>query len=240
MKPTAFFLIAFTFLISSCHYVMGKRIHGNGVSVSQERSVGDFSSINAMGSMDVIVSQAASPSIKIEADQNLLEYIETKNNGGTIEIYTREGYNLDPKTNIKVYAAAPNFNNIDVSGSGKIRSTGKISSTSHLRTHVSGSGDIFLEADAPRIETQISGSGSSTIKGNTKDFSARISGSGDVHCYDLLSENTEIDIAGSGNAEVYASKSLDVDIAGSGDVRYKGNPSVKQNTAGSGGVRKVD
>jgi len=240
MKPTAFLLIACAFLISSCHYVMGKRIHGNGVSGTQERSVGDFSSINAMGSMDVIVSQGASPSIRIEADQNLLEYIETKNNGGTIEIYTREGYNLDPKTNIKVYATAPNFNNIDVSGSGKIKSTGKISSTSHLRTHVSGSGDILLEADAPRIETQISGSGSSTIKGTTKDFSARISGSGDVHCYDLLSENTEIDIAGSGNAEVYASKTLDVDIAGSGDVRYKGNPSVKQNTAGSGGVKKVD
>lgn len=240
MKPTAFLLIAFAFVISSCHYVMGKRIHGNGVSSSQQRSVGDFNSLNAMGSMDVIVSQAAAPSIRIEADQNLLEYIETRNNGGTIEIYTREGYNLDPKTGIKVYATAPDFNNIDVSGSGKIQSTGKITSNSRLSAQVSGSGDIILDADAPRIETKISGSGSSTIRGTTKDFSARISGSGDVHCFDLLSENTEIDIAGSGNAEVYASKTLDVDIAGAGDVRYKGNPTVKQNTAGSGDIRKVD
>ena len=219
---------------------MGKRIHGNGVSSSQQRSVGDFNSLNAMGSMDVIVSQAAAPSIRIEADQNLLEYIETRNNGGTIEIYTREGYNLDPKTGIKVYATAPDFNNIDVSGSGKIQSTGKITSNSRLSAQVSGSGDIILDADAPRIETKISGSGSSTIRGTTKDFSARISGSGDVHCFDLLSENTEIDIAGSGNAEVYASKTLDVDIAGAGDVRYKGNPTVKQNTAGSGDIRKVN
>lgn len=240
MKPTAFILIACAVMIASCSYIAGKRIHGNGVSSTQERSVGSFSSINAMGSMEVIVSQATTPSIKIEADQNLLEYIETKNNGGTIEIFTRHGYNLDPKTAIRIYATAPNFNNIDISGSGKIKSTGKITSTSHLYTQVSGSGDIILEVDAPRVETRISGSGSSTIKGTTKDFSARISGSGDVHCYELLSEHTEIDIAGSGNAEIYASKTLDVDIAGSGDVRYKGNPSVKQNTAGSGDIRKVD
>jgi hypothetical protein len=217
-----------------------RHVDGNGISSTQARSVGDFHSLSAMGSMDVIISQAASPSIKIEADQNLLEYIETRNNGGTIEIYTRDGYNLDPKSAIKVYAAAPDFRDIEVSGSGKINSTGKVTGNSQLNTEISGSGDINIEADAPKITTRISGSGSSRIKGNTKDFSAHISGSGDVYCYDLLSENTEIDIAGGGNAEVYASKTLDVDIAGSGDVRYRGNPSIKQNISGSGGVKKAD
>ena len=238
MKPVAFFIIAFA--ISSCHFMNGKRVNGNGVSASQDRSLGGFHSVSAMGSMDVIVSQAATSSIKIEADQNLLEFIETRNNGGTIEIYTKEGYNLDPKSGIKVYAAAPSFNKIEVSGSGKINSTGKITGTSALNTVISGSGDINIEADAPKISTHISGSGSSKIKGNTKDFSAHISGSGDVHCFDLLSENTEIDIAGGGNAEVYASKTLDIDIAGSGDVRYRGNPSVKQNISGSGVIKKAD
>lgn len=233
-------LLGVAVCFSSCHFISGEHINGNGISSNQERSVGDFHSISAMGSIDVIVSQSPNPSLRIEADQNLQEYIETRNNGGTVEIFTREGYNLDSKTGIKVYASAPDFNELEVSGSGKISSTGKITSTSELNTGVSGSGDIFLEADAPRIKTHISGSGSSTIKGNTKDFSAHISGSGDVHCFDLLSENTEIDIAGSGNAEVYASKSLDIDIAGAGDVRYKGNPSVKQNVAGSGDIKKVD
>jgi hypothetical protein len=217
-----------------------RHVDGNGISTTQSRAVGDFHSVSAMGSMDVIVSQATSPSIKIEADQNLLEYIETRNNGGTIEIYTKDGYNLDSKSGIKVYAAAPDFRDIEVSGSGKINSTGKVIGNSQLNTEISGSGDINMEADAPKITTRISGSGSSRIKGNTKDFSAHISGSGDVYCYDLLSENTEIDIAGGGNAEVYASKTLDVDIAGSGDVRYRGNPSIKQNISGSGGVKKAD
>ena len=105
MKQTALLILAFAISLSSCHYIRGKRINGNGVSSSQERSLGDFHSIRAMGGMDVTVSQAPNSSLKIEADGNLLEYIETRNNGGTIEIFTREGFNLDPKFGIKVYAS---------------------------------------------------------------------------------------------------------------------------------------
>lgn len=240
MKLVVLLIIAIAVSFSSCHYIRDEEIDGNGISSTQERSLGDFHSIRAMGGMDVTVSQAPTSSLKIEADENLLEYIETRNDGGSIEIYTKDGFDLDPKFGIKIYATAPTFNDLEVSGSGKIKSTGKITSTSELNAEISGSGDILLEADAPKIRTKISGSGSSTLKGTTRDFSAHISGSGDVRCFELLSENTEIDIAGSGDAEVYASRTLDVDIAGAGDVRYKGNPSVKQNIAGSGNIKKVD
>lgn len=240
MKLAALLLIGFSLGISSCNFISDRRINGNGVSSSQERSVGDFHSIKASGSMDVILTQGPVNVLKIEADENLLQYIETRNDGGTVEIYTRDGYDLDAKSGFKVFATSPDYQEVTVSGSGKITSNGKITSADELNTGVSGSGDILIEVDAPSIRTHISGSGSSTIKGTTKDFSANISGSGNVHCYDLMSENTEIDIAGAGDAEVYASKSLDVDIAGAGDVRYKGNPTIKQSIAGSGNIKKVD
>ena len=240
MKLAALLLIGLQLAITSCNFISDRRIDGNGVSTSQTRSVGDFHSIRGSGGMDIIVSQGPVNSLKIEADENLLQYIETKNDGGSIEVYTRDGYNLDPRAGIKVYATAPQYRAIKISGSGKITSNGKITSANELSTGVSGSGDIIIEVDAPVVKTDISGSGSSTIKGTTKNFSADISGSGDVFCFDLLSENTEIDIAGSGNAEVYASKVLDVTIAGSGDVRYKGTATVSQNIAGAGDIRKVE
>jgi hypothetical protein len=238
MKPIAFFLIMIS--LSSCFGLGGERINGNGVSASEERSLGNFHSVSGMGSMNIVLSQAPSATIKIEADQNLLDYIETRNSSGRVEIYTREGYNLNPKSGITVYASALDFKEISIAGSGKIKSTGKITGSSELSADVSGSGDILLDVDAPKVSTQISGSGSTTIKGTTKEFSADINGSGDVHCFDLLSENTELDISGSGNAQVYASKTLDVEISGGGDVQYKGSPAVKQNISGSGKVRKVE
>lgn len=225
---------------SSCHYIRGERVDGDGVATTQDRQVGNFTGVSASGSIDIIVSSGPSNSLKIEADKNLLEYIETRVEGDVVEVHTREGYDLNPKAGIKVYAVAPSFTRLSVSGSGKIKSNGKIIATNSLHTDVSGSGDILLDVDAPSVAAEISGSGSATFSGTTKDFSAQVSGSGDIRCFNLMAENTEIDIAGSGNAEVFASKVLDVDVAGAGDVRYKGNPSVKQSIAGSGSVRKVD
>jgi hypothetical protein len=212
---------------------------GNGNKTSQEKNIGNFTGVSASGSMDIIVTDGQTHSLRIETDENLIDYLVVKNDNGVVHVYTKDGYNLNPKTGIKVYATAPSFSRLEVSGSGKIKSNGKIKSDG-LRTEVSGSGDIILDIDTPTIEANIAGSGSATLSGATRDFSASVSGSGDIKCYNLLSEHTEIDIAGSGNAEVYASKSLDVDVSGAGDVRYKGNPSVKQNIAGAGSVRKMD
>jgi hypothetical protein len=57
---------------------------------------------------------------------------------------------------------------------------------------------------------------------------------------DLLSENTKVTIAGSGDVEIFASKQLDVNISGAGDVKYKGNPSVNKSVAGAGDIRKIN
>ena len=218
----------------------GERVRGNGVQKVEDRNAGSFTGVSASGSMDIIVSAGATNTLKIEADENLMQYIEVSNDGGVVRVHTKRGYNLRPQTAIKVYATAPSFTVLEVSGSGKITSRGKITATDRLHTEVSGSGDIILEVDAPRIETEISGSGTAKIKGTSRDFSAQVSGSGDIHCFDLMTETAEIDIAGSGNAEIFASKSLDVEVAGAGDVRYKGNPTVKQSTSGAGSVKKVD
>ena len=99
MKLAALLLLGFQLALTSCNFISDRRIDGNGVSSTQERSVGDFHSINASGGMDVIVSQGTASSLKIEADENLLQYIETRNEGGSVEIYTRDGFNLDPNFN---------------------------------------------------------------------------------------------------------------------------------------------
>jgi len=238
MRQATFFVVAIFFL-SSCLYTRDKRIKGNGNISIQEKNIGDFKGISTSGNIDIEVTDGPDHTLKIETDENLMDYLVVKNENGIIKVYTKQGYDLNPKKSIKVYATAPSFSRLDVSGSAKITSNGKIKSDG-LHTAVSGSGDIILEVDSPKIEAEIAGSGSAKLSGATRDFSASVSGSGDIRCYDLLTENTEIDIAGSGNAEVFASKTLDVDVAGAGNVHYKGNPSIKQNIAGAGSVKKVD
>jgi hypothetical protein len=226
-------------ILCSCSYIGGKRVTGDGNMSSQTRNVGDFRGVEVTGSMEVIVSQGPAATVRVDADQNLLSYIETNLDGDVLEVHPKKGYNLRPRAGIKIYVTAPQYQLLAVTGSGTIRSGSKITHGDKMRMEVTGSGDIQADADAPNISTEITGSGSITVSGNTRTFGTGINGSGEVHGFNLLSEATEVEINGSGNAEVFASKQLNINISGSGDVQYKGNPTVNQSVSGSGNIRKV-
>ena len=140
---------------------------------------------------------------------------------------------------MKIYVTAPELREIDVTGSGSITSQSRLVYNNRLTIDITGSGDVRLDVDAPEIHAEATGSGNTSLSGQTRSFRAAINGSGELRCFNLLSENTDIEISGSGSAEVYASKRLDIEINGAGSVLYKGNPSVNQDVAGSGDIRKV-
>lgn len=240
MRKLLYVAISILVLTTSCIQIGGKKVRGNGVTSSQERSVGNFNRINVSGPIEVLITQGNSTTVKIEGDENLLKYIEVKNDDGELNIKTKRRHNLRPRSALRVHLSAPNYNFFGVAGSGKIRSLTQINNNDELRIEIAGSGTVELKVNVPSIDSEISGSGTVILNGTTRNFKNEINGSGDVRAFNLLSENTELEIAGSGDAEVYASKQLNVKIAGSGDVAYKGNPVVKQSTAGSGNIKKVD
>lgn len=239
MRKTAFFLMAATLLLSACHYIGGKRVSGNGNLTEQARTINNFTGVVVLGAIDVVLTVGPNYAVKVEADQNLLEFIETHKDGAKLTITTRDGYNLRSRNSIKVYVTSPVYDHVEVAGSGNVTSGSKLTGSGRLDARVDGSGDVRLEVDAPEVRSEITGSGSITLSGNTRNFDAAITGSGDVRCLDLLSERTRIDITGSGNAQVYASKELDIEISGSGTVEYGGDPQTHQEISGSGDVRKI-
>jgi hypothetical protein len=217
----------------------GKRVTGDGELSSQDRNVGNLRGVEVTGSMQVIVSQGPTATVRVEADRNLHSYIITELDGDVLQVRPKKGYNLRPRAGIKIYVTAPQYHTLAVTGSGKIQSSSKITGSEKLTVDITGSGDVIANVDAPTINTEITGSGSITLNGNTRTFGSEIMGSGEVHTFNLLSEATEVEISGSGNAEVYASKQLNISISGSGDVQYKGSPAVNQSIAGSGKIRQV-
>jgi hypothetical protein len=54
--------------------------------------------------------------------------------------------------------------------------------------------------------------------------------------FDLTCDTANINIDGSGDAEVTVDTELNIRITGSGDVLYKGNPSIDADIDGSGRI----
>lgn len=240
MKKILLLLVVTGSIFGSCRFVNGKKIKGNGNVKTEERHESGFSGVNSYGSIDVYISNSSNYSVKIEGEENLLPYIETYVDDGTLKIDTREGFWLSPKRSLKVFISAPHFTKVRSNGSGNIISEGKITDSSKIEFTVNGSADIKVDLDVPEVVADISGSGNINLMGDTKKFSGEVTGSGNIHAMDLKAEETKVRITGSGNADVYASVQLDINVAGSGDVRYKGDPKINSNIAGSGNVRKAD
>ncbi|HEV9037742.1 MAG TPA: head GIN domain-containing protein [Puia sp.] len=239
----ALILLSCTLLLLSCDDYSGKRVHGNGNVRTEDRSVGNFKNVDVSGAATVLVTQGEKCSIRIEADDNLMQYIEVQQTGDKITIRERPGFHILPanRDRIKVYVTAPVYNDIEASGACDIIGQNKISNSENLSVHVSGAGDIRMELEAPRLDAEVSGSGSIFLKGQTKDVSIDLTGAGDAHCYDLQAENTKVAVTGAGSAEVYASVKLDAEVSGVGSVSYKGHASeVNQQVSGAGSVRKAD
>jgi Putative auto-transporter adhesin, head GIN domain len=231
-------LVILTF--TSCNYVLGKRIRGDGKIKTENRSTGQFSSIDVSGSIDVYVKQDSVASVKVEADENLLEYIQVIDDGEVLRIHPENGFNLNPSGRIKVYVSSPSYKSFEASGACNIYSENKVVSTAMLDFDLSGSCDVKMELNAPKVNAGLSGACDIELKGEAKDFKVEGSGSTGIKSMDLLAENVDIDISGSGDAEVYASVKLNVDVSGAGSVKYKGNATVSQSVSGAGSVKKVD
>lgn len=240
MKPLYLLLAVASLTLVSCRFGMGKKIRGNGNVTTTTRNPGDFHSVEQKGSFDLVLKTGDAAGVQIEAEENIAAHIETIVSGGTLEIRTEEGFRLAPKHDIRIVVTAPAFREIESFGSGNTTSEGMIADSSGIRISTRGSGDITLQVQTPEVHAESYGSGNIQISGQTRDFSLETAGSGDLTAADLQAENVTIDIKGSGNATVNASKSLEVSVRGSGDVSYKGNPSLKTDIKGSGSLHKME
>jgi hypothetical protein len=237
MSLRFFYLIFFAIIAFSSCIDIGERVDGNGNIRSENRKISEARRIKVAGDMNVFIEKGP-VSLKVEGDDNLLEYLITEFNNNWLEIRTRDNVNLHSSKPIKVYVTTPEIIELKVSGSGNIKSNPKFSTDRNTSFDISGSGDITAAINAPKVESHISGSGNLHISGETKDVEIHISGSGNYDGPGLKAENASVNIAGSGDANLFADDKLKASIAGSGNIKYKGNATVESHIAGSGSVSR--
>jgi hypothetical protein len=137
--------------------------------------------------------------------------------------------------NLQVTLPGRQFRRFAVAGSGKLdlEQLNQIS----LEMTVAGSGDIKASGKVDDVKINIAGSGSIEASGEAQTVRLKIAGSGDARLGQLTSKSADIDIAGSGNAEVAPQDSAKIKIAGSGDVRLLSDPkNVDSRIFGSGRI----
>jgi hypothetical protein len=234
-------------------------VRGSGRVTEEERNVSGFDEVALSGQGTLHIEVGRKESLRIEAERNLMRYLETGVHGDRLRIGVRSGVLLRNTRPIHYYLTVKDLDTLVLSGSGKViapdleagsftvavSGSGEVEmddlKASDVRIRISGSGDLSIdELDADVLDANISGSGDLDIAGGeVRGQSITISGSGKYAARGLDSEETWVRVSGSGTATVQVSEALDAHVTGSGDVHYLGRPAVETTVSGSGDVKHI-
>ena len=242
-KPEILKLAAITLLVgimavfaASCRWTVGV-VRGSGDIVTGQRSVSGFDELHFSGIGNLAIQQGDEEKLTIEADDNIIDLIETDVRGGKLYIKYRRGFNVIPTSRMKFLLTVRDLDRIDLSGAGDI-DCGSFQ-TDDIEFNISGSGNIDFVIETGSLEVNISGLGDIRLEGKADFHRVNISGSGKYDAKDLESNDCQIEITGLGSATVDVKDNLDVVISGAGNVYYAGDPSVTREISGLGRIKSL-
>jgi hypothetical protein len=214
-------------------------VRGSGQVVSEEREIGDVTEVDLQSFGSVHIEQGERTGLRVEAEDNLLRYIETEVRDGKLEIRHRRGTRLVNVRPIDYYVTVRTLEEVSVSGAGNVDVSDL--QAERLAVRLSGAGNVQIDSlQAGSLTATISGTGGLAVKGGeVQDQEVVISGAGDYNAQDLDSRETTVRLSGLGSATVRVRDRLDVTISGAGSVRYVGDPAVEQQVTGIGRVQRI-
>ena len=225
--------------VSACSVMTIRTVRGSGDVVSEPRSVEGFSRVAISGIGTLYIEQGDREALVIEAEDNILPYLESEVRNNTLELGVQiTGLNLRPTERIEYYLTVRDLEQVEASGTADVYILSL--TTSEFQIEISGLGDVTVDAlFSDSVRTDISGSGDVRIAGEVADQEVQISGLGNYDAGDLESDVALIVMSGSASATVWAKESLDVRISGVGDVEYYGSPQVRQQISGLGSLLQL-
>jgi hypothetical protein len=206
--PVVFLLI----LISSCSR---DTINGSGDLTSEFRTVAAFSKVDSEGVFDVTITQGASQSIEVIADDNIINEVITSVVNNELKLYLDDDYNYRG-ISLQVNIVVPSISSVKNSGVGNI--------------------SIFDVENDDNFNISNSGTGNISIEGMGNSLTIINEGDGDIETFQFTINTCNVRIIGSGDCKINCAETLNVNIEGSGDVYYTGTPSIEADISGSGKI----
>jgi hypothetical protein len=221
---------------------------------SESRTVAaNVNKIKLQGPISIILSQSATPSIKLVGDKAAFAAVVTTANKNALEINATGDLPADAKVSIEI--GLPNLAELEMNGSGSANISGF--KGDKLKLDVNGSGSLNLQASYKQpditlkgsgslaatlpgtkaLNLTMTGSGSTTLSGTGDKAKIILAGSGSLEAQKFEVKDLNLGSTGSGNAEVFAKSNADVILKGSGSATVYGKTPVHNGLArGSGTI----
>jgi hypothetical protein len=226
-------------LLSSCDFgnIIGQE-NGNGNVVTEERFISeDFDKVKGSAGLDVYLTEGSENKVVVEADENLLEFIETEVNNGRLTVTTTR--NIGRNRSKKVYVTYIKLEEVAAS-SGADVIVNSVLKNETISLDVSSGADLEAEVFAREVFAESSSGADLKVTGKATSLRANSSSGSEIDAKELLVINCNADASSGADITVNVKEKLRTEASSGGTINYYGNPeTVSNNDSRSGKVRKM-
>jgi hypothetical protein len=231
-------LILTTLVLLACNITvpqdLGQTVRGTGNVIEESRKVSGVTAVELATLGNLFIKVSDTELLRIEAEDNLMEHLESEVRGGKLRIGTQGDVRLNATRPVNYYLTVTGLDTIVISSSGDIQAPDL--EVDQISVTISSSGDLEMGVlNADTLKVVISSSGDLDIgRGEVKTQNVNISSSGNYRAKDLASDKADVLLNSSGSATIWVKDSLKAILNSSGDVRYRGNPTLDVTSNSSG------
>ena len=200
---TVLVVLALVTLACSLDLNSTKTVQGEGELFEETRQVEGFDKIEINGMGEIFVELGTEEALRVEAEENLLPYLETYVRGSSLVIEIEDGTTIVPTKSLNFYITVVSLEGLSISGAGNVQ---------------------LPEIEADRFSIDLSGAGNiefDSLNANSLDVS--MSGLGNLTVSDGQVSSLDVRISGGGDVSYYGSPEVDSEISGLGDLDRLGD-----------------
>jgi hypothetical protein len=223
-------------LFNSCQFAvdLGDTVKGSGKVTTEKRNVTeDFTNIEVSQGIDLIVTQSDTKSIEVEADDNIIEHIETTISSGVLTI--KMDKNVRTKSARKVRVSLPVIEALS-SSSGATISNNDVIKISSLDLDASSGSEIDLSLEVENLISESSSGSEITLKGKALKLEAKSSSGSEINASELLANNVIAGTSSGSSVDVHPIMSLDAKASSGSSIKYFNMPTTITKNSSSGGT----
>lgn len=218
-----------------------KEIKGSGKKLKIERETASFEGINVDNAIHVFLSQGDKELVEVEADDNIVPYIQTKVRDRILYITlkgNKQIRNFSPRLPMKVYVMLQNLREIKANSAATVEGESAFR-VENFELNISSAATLELEIEAKTIDMEVSSAANVTLTGHAHNMKADLSGACHLNASGLETMQADIDASGASVATIKVKDEFQYDVSGAAELTYSGNPRIyKAEITSAGSVKK--
>jgi len=203
------------------------RIEGSGNVITKDISVRSFDELDASGVFNLQLSQGDKETLRIEADDNLMDLFIVENEGSTLKIKMKKNSNFNSKKQLKVYITFKTLKSMNLGMVGGTSSDDKLKFTD-LKLKNQSVGSVSLNMTLQTLNMENQSVGSVKLEGSAENAVVKNNSVGSINAGNFVVQKMDIENNGVGSATVNAEKELKYSDSFLGKVSNRGNATVKK------------